>query len=209
MSKTSRPKSVSKQSSKSGKTAHVSKTKPKKETTVKSTAAAEAAAEIPMLDDLPLPQDVPVADPAAEAAGPSAPDQGPKPARKRMQRDGREVTCVALEKLLAIVAEAGLKVDEKKAWLKVAGPSGARVYLPRREVVGQVNVAGFEAPAGTSVQLGARSFGSVKERLDMEGSEERVLERFRAILQHMKSLPREEAVAERKQEPRIVVAEGR
>lgn len=122
---------------------------------------------------------------------------------RRRRSNGGEITFVAAEKLLAIVEEVGLKIEEKKAWLKVAGPSGARVYLPRRKVVGRVDIADFEAPSGTSVKLGERSFGAVKEQLDMAGPEERVLENFRSVLRHLASLPAKEPKPRRK--ARIVV----
>ncbi len=105
---------------------------------------------------------------------------------------------MALEKILAIVDGSGLKTEEKKAWLRINGPNCARVYVPRRKHVGRVDIAGMEAPSGTSVKLGDRSFGSVTEQLDMSAPEDRVLENFKAVLDHMASLPSVEIKTKKK-----------
>lgn len=125
----------------------------------------------------------------------------PKPVRRKRSPN---VTFIALEKLVAIVEESGLKADEKKAWLRIDGPNGSRVYLPRRKHVGRVDIAKMSAPEGTSVKLGDRSFGAVAEQLDMEAPEDRVLENFRAVLKHMAALPKEEATVKKARMPKIV-----
>jgi hypothetical protein len=153
--------------------------------TAESTLLAE---EIPVLDD--------IVEASQEAAPQKEPAKDPKKPRRRTVM-GHEVTYVPQEKLLAVVEQMGLSVEEKKVWLKIAGPSGARVYLPKRKDVARVDIADMTAPEGTSIKLGGRSFGAVKEQLDMQGTEEQILERFRAVLSHMQSLPPAQPKAKR------------
>ncbi len=99
------------------------------------------------------------------------------------------VTYVAIDKMLEIIHQSGLETEEKKAWIKVVGPGGARVYVPKQKNVGRVDIAGWSAPEGTSVKLGDRAFGAVQERLDMSLPEEQVLENFRLVLKCLAALP--------------------
>jgi len=122
----------------------------------------------------------------------------PEATRRTRRKPG--VTYVPVESLLVVVEEVGLRIEEKKAWLRIDGPSGARVYLPRRKEIGRVDIAGMEAPGGTSVKLGERSFGSVREQLDMRLSEDDVLQNFRSVLIHMASLPASKATGGKDQD---------
>ncbi len=100
-----------------------------------------------------------------------------------------DITYIAFEKLRAIVKELGFKTEEKKGWLRINGPERRRIYLPKRNQVGRIDIAGFAAPSGTSRKLGEKSFGAVKEQLDMRAPEEKVLDRFRAVLGQMAAAP--------------------
>ena len=196
-------KSTSKGSNKAQKSSSTGKKKsrPVEAAEKKSKAVAVAAVDnAPVIGEPSAP--VEAMSRSAVAAVSASPASDPKPAR---QRRTTSATYVALEKLLAIVEESGLKADEKKAWLRIDGPNGSRVYVPRRKHVGRIDIAGMSAPEGTSVKLGDKSFGAVKEQLDMEAPEERVLENFRAVLKHMASLPAEEPKPRRKAK---IVVEG-
>jgi len=140
---------------------------------------------------------------------PSQPDQVLAHDTSGSQAANDGLIRITQEKFLAIVEEVGLTVEEKKAWLKVAGPSGARIYLPKRKVIGRVDIADFEAPPGTSVKLGSKSFGAVKEQLDLTVPEEQALENFRIVLRHLASLPPAEPKAknEADEAPAIPVLE--
>lgn len=180
MLKTSKKNSISKKVQKSG-------------SGKKSAKAVKVAVDkTPIVEEPPAP---------VEALSSTSPALEPKAVRRRRSTNS---TVIALEKLLAIVEELGLKTDEKKAWLRIDGPNGSRVYLPRRKHVGRVDIAKMSAPEGTSIKLGDRSFGAVAEQLDMEAPEDRVLENFRAVLKHMTSLPREEVAAKKGRTPKIM-----
>lgn len=120
----------------------------------------------------------------------------------------KNTTYVAFEKLLTIVTESGLPTTEKKSCLRVDGPNGSKVYLPKRKRVGRVLIGNFSAPEGTSNKLGDRSFGSISEDLDMTPAEEKVLENFRAVLKHMASLSSSEEQPTKPQAPDMMVSGG-
>lgn len=198
---TSRGSSKGQKSSSSG--TSKKKSRPVEVAEKKSKAVAVAAVDsAPLIGEPSAPVEAASMSAAAEVS--QSPVLDPKPVRHRRTTTA---TYVPLEKLLAIVEESGLKADEKKAWLRIDGPNGSRVYLPKRKHIGRIDIAGFNGPTGTVVKLGDRSFGAVTEQLDMEAPEDRVLENFRVVLKHMASLPPEEAKTKRKATvPKIVVA---
>lgn len=101
----------------------------------------------------------------------------------------KDTVSVAFEKVVEVVKQSGLKIQEQKAWLRINGPGESRIYVPKRPNVTRIDIAGFSAPTGTSIKLGERSFGSVKEQLDMKGPEPTILENLKKVLKHMASLP--------------------
>lgn len=109
-----------------------------------------------------------------------------------MTKDSASVA-IAFEKVVEVVKQSGLKIQEQKAWLRINGPGESRVYVPRRPNVSRIDIAGFSAPNGTSVKLGEKSFGAVKEQLDMKGSEQTILENLKKVLKHMNALPAQSA----------------
>jgi hypothetical protein len=168
--------------------------KPKKKGSTMSATKKKTVDEMTSEDIPVLGEDSPIVDAIPEAESISVEDSSaPRMGARGKRRT--DATYVALEKLLEIVEEVGLTAEEKKAWLRINGPSGSRVYVPRRKHVGRVDIAGMEAPEGTSVKLGEKSFGAVKEQLDMDAPEEVVLRNFRSVLKHMASLPSDETGA--------------
>lgn len=110
------------------------------------------------------------------------------------------VTYIDSAKFEAIYKELGLEPRDQAGFTKLSGAKGRNVYVARTKRVGRVDLSGFEmldaegkATPGV-VALGGASFGAVKQQLDFSLTEPEVLANFRAVLEHMKSLPEREIV---------------
>lgn len=119
------------------------------------------------------------------------------------------VTYVEQGKFLAIAQELGLSTKEQKGFVKVwdagKGENAQRLYVAKTKKVGRVDLSGFEVEFGAQ-HLGGEKFGGVSQQLDMSLPEEDILTNFRALCEHMKSLP---APAPKERKAREPKAEGK
>lgn len=95
----------------------------------------------------------------------------------------------------AIIAQSGLDMTPQKGFVKVSGALGRNVYVAATKRVGRVDISGFlfEGPGVRNLGDGEK-FGNVHQQLDFGRSEAEILETFRAVLEHMKSLAPAEKV---------------
>ena len=86
------------------------------------------------------------------------------------------------------ITEEGFSWLEQSGYLKVSGPKGHRIYVSRQKNVSRVDISGFEHGAGVVPHCG--SFGNVHQQLDMSDqlTEVQILDSFRDLLRHMKTL---------------------
>lgn len=106
----------------------------------------------------------------------------------------KNVTYIAHEQFVALIAASGLPCVEKAGWLKVCGATGRRLYVPKTKRVGRVDLVGF--PDGEGVRaLGGESFGSVTHQLDMSRTEAEILATFGALLDALHVMPAAEPKA--------------
>lgn len=100
-----------------------------------------------------------------------------------------EIKYIPFETFQDIIVKSGLQFEELAGFVKVSGQKGRKVYIPRTQRVGRVDISGFEYPGAGVVNLGDDSFGGVKQQLDFTGDEEATLENFINVLHHMAQLP--------------------
>lgn len=112
-----------------------------------------------------------------------------KKASKKMKVD--------IEKLMTVIRENGFSILEQAGYYKVTAAKGRQLYVAKTQEVGRVDISGFEMPATVGVKdLRGERFGGVKQQLDFDGTydEAAILVTFRAVCEHMKSLPPAEKV---------------
>lgn len=110
-----------------------------------------------------------------------------------------EKTYVESAKFENIVKALGLDVVVKAAWVKVAGPKGRFVILPKTASVGRVDLSGFTVETAGVKPHSSGTFGSVEQELEFEGrTEDEILETFRAVCEHMTTLAPRELVRRRR-----------
>jgi hypothetical protein len=81
-----------------------------------------------------------------------------------------------------LIRASGLPCDLKQGWVKVKGKGPHRVYVPRSNRVGRVDVA-FPIPETEGVRaLGGESFGAVTHQLDFTRTEDEILSTFAGVL---------------------------
>lgn len=106
-----------------------------------------------------------------------------------------DITYVAQEKFLAVLVDMGVRYETLNTWHKVEPVKNRRVYIPLTKRVGRVDLSGFEIALseGLTKKPHCGEFGRVKQQLDMGGSEDDVLARFRLVVEHMLTLAPDEA----------------
>jgi hypothetical protein len=110
-----------------------------------------------------------------------------------------EKTYVESAKFENIVKALDLDIVIKAAWVKVAGPKGRFVILPKTASVGRCDLSGFTVEMDGVKAHSSGTFGSVEQELEFEGrTEEQVLETFRAVCEHMTTLAPRELVRRRR-----------
>ena len=100
-----------------------------------------------------------------------------------------EIKYIPFETFQDIIVKSGLPFEELAGFVKVTGAKGRKVYIPRTQRVGRVDISGFEYPGEGVLDLGDDAFGGVKQQLDFTGDPEQTLENFVNVLQHMVTLP--------------------
>jgi len=100
-----------------------------------------------------------------------------------------EIKYIPFETFQDIIVKSGLQFEELAGFIKISGQKGRKVYIPRTQRVGRVDISGFEYPGSGVTNLGDDSFGGVKQQLDFTGAEEATLENFINVLHHMAQLP--------------------
>lgn len=114
----------------------------------------------------------------------------------KTEKKGECQMSVQVDKLMEIVRDAGLEVEEQAAFYKIAVGSRA-VYIAKTKKVSRVNLAGFDFshPAVqkiTEKEARELKLGTVRAMIDFSKSEERVLEAFRTalgLIQHLAGAP--------------------
>lgn len=106
----------------------------------------------------------------------------------------KNVTYISSSKLLDVVAQAGLKANDQAGFIKVPAAKGRQVYIAKTKQVGRVDISGFLFAGEGVKDLGAISFGAVKQQLDFTRTEEEILKTFAEVLEHMKTLAPAEKV---------------
>lgn len=103
----------------------------------------------------------------------------------------KHVTYIDAAKFQEIIGASGLPIEEKKGWVRVCGPKGRSVYVPKTKTVGRVDISWGQHSATQGVLNFDESerFGSVHCGLDMSLSEQTVLGAFEAVLAEMAALP--------------------
>jgi hypothetical protein len=101
-----------------------------------------------------------------------------------------EVNYIPFETFQEIIIKSGLPFEELAGFVKVSGQKGRKIYIPRTQRVGRVDISGFEYPGRGVVALDDDDrWGSVTQQLDFSGDQEETLENFVAVLEHMAKLP--------------------
>jgi len=101
----------------------------------------------------------------------------------------KDITYVDGAQLEQLIVDAGLTPLTQAGFIKVAAAKGRAVYVARTKKVGRIDISGFlYAEAGVTA-LGGSSFGAVKQQVDFSRPEADILLTFKAILEHMKTLP--------------------
>ena len=92
----------------------------------------------------------------------------------------------------------GLTVEPQAGWVKIHGPKGLRVYVPRGKTASKVGLAGFEVEGMGCIPWPEHG-GAVKQQLDFSLPENEILANFELVLRHMLTLPPVEKA--KKQQP--------
>lgn len=101
----------------------------------------------------------------------------------------KSVTYIDAAKFESLIAASGLTFTLKAGWVKVQGPAGRAVYVPRTKTVGRVDISvGEVLPLEGVMDLGELKFGSVHCGLDMARTEDEILAAFAAVLEHLKTM---------------------
>ena len=97
---------------------------------------------------------------------------------------------VESSKFLAVLSDLSVPFTVQSGFIRVEGAKGRRLYVAATKRVGRVDISGFE------VDFGAKTphcgiFGNVKQQMDLssELGEEGILANFKALVQHMLTLP--------------------
>lgn len=89
----------------------------------------------------------------------------------------------------------GLTVEEKAAWTKLRGPSGARIYVSKAKRVKQVDLSGFGRGLAGTVKPKVDN-GKVEAQLDFRGTPEQVMGRFVSLMEALAAIPEPTVEAE-------------
>lgn len=105
----------------------------------------------------------------------------------------KNVTYIDAAKFEAIIQELGISVQVQKGFVKCKGAKGRNVYVPLTKTVGRVDISGFVYDIPGALTLDP-PVGAVYQQLDFSLPEEDILEAFKAVLEHMKTLPDREII---------------
>jgi hypothetical protein len=117
-------------------------------------------------------------------------------------KENGEMTRVDFGEFERAIRDSGLKFEELASWVKVKGPDGRRVYVPRTQTVSRVMVAGFRWAEGSrrgAVEDLDEPAGSVEQVLVFDDLDpQQIVQNFRDLVEHMRGLPPLERPARRR-----------
>jgi len=107
-----------------------------------------------------------------------------------------DILYVEGSKFLAVLAELNIPHTVQSGFIRVEGAKGRRLYIAATKRVGRIDISGFEVDFGAKVPH-CGVFGAVKQQMDLsnELTESDILSNFRALVEHMMTLPAIEKVA--------------
>lgn len=112
-------------------------------------------------------------------------------------------------KFTTILSELGIATTTQSGFIRVDGPKGRRVYVAATKKVGRVDISGF------TVEFGAKTphcgeFGNVKQQLDLDPAlgEDGILTNFKALVEHMLTLPAVEKAPPKPKAPKAAKVEA-
>jgi len=111
-------------------------------------------------------------------------------------------------KFTATLEELGIPSTVQSGFIRVEGPKGRRVYVAATKKVGRVDISGFTVEFGAKVPH-CGEFGNVKQQLDLDPSlgEDGIVTNFRALIEHMLTLPAVEKAPPKPKAPKAVKVE--
>lgn len=105
-----------------------------------------------------------------------------------MKRDV-EINKIDGQEFQAALNELGIKPEFQVGFVKVSGAEGRAVYISKTKRVARVDLYGFEVKMKGVINLeGLESFGNVKQQLDFTQSPKDIIETFKKVVVHMKTL---------------------
>lgn len=106
-----------------------------------------------------------------------------------------DILYVESSKFLAVLADLNVPFTTQSGFVRVEGAKGRRLYVAATKKVGRIDISGFEVDFGAK-KPHCGEFGQVKQQMDLslELGEEGILQNFRALVEHMLTLPAVEKV---------------
>lgn len=101
----------------------------------------------------------------------------------------KNITYIAFDAVMSLVAASGCPTTEKAAWVRVNGAKGRRLYVPKCKNVGRIDLANLNIEHEGVRDLGGESFGSVTQQLDFGRPEADVLSALAHCLEMLAELP--------------------
>lgn len=106
-----------------------------------------------------------------------------------MMRDV-EINKIDGQEFQAALNELGIKPEFQVGFVKVGGAEGRAVYISKTKRVARVDLYGFEVKMkGVNTLDGLEAFGNVKQQLDFSQDPKDIIETFKKVVVHMKTLP--------------------